>query len=82
MEYVIFIADCPVLWDSRLQTDIATSTMEAEYNALSTTMRDALTIKMLATEISTNVGLTQDPITHFQTTVWEDTAEALKRATL
>jgi hypothetical protein len=28
--YVIFIADCPVLWVSRLQTDIATSTMEAE----------------------------------------------------
>jgi hypothetical protein len=29
--YVIFIADCPVLWVSRLQTCITTSTMEAEY---------------------------------------------------
>jgi hypothetical protein len=60
--YVIFIADCPVLWVSRLQTDIATSTMEAEYSALSTAMRDVLPIKMLATETSDNVGLTQEPI--------------------
>jgi hypothetical protein len=58
----------------RLQTDIATSTMAAEYNALSTAMRDVLPIKMLATEISSNGGLTQDPITHFKTTVWEDNA--------
>jgi hypothetical protein len=80
--YVIFIAYCPVLWVSRLQTDIATSTMEAEYSALSTVIRDVLPIKMLATEISENVGLTQEPITHFRTTVWEDNAVALKLATL
>jgi hypothetical protein len=79
---VIFIADCPVLWVSRLQTDIAASTMEAECSALSTAMRDVLPIKMLATEISENVGLTQEPITHFWTTVWEDNAGALKLATL
>jgi hypothetical protein len=42
--YVIFIADCPILWARRLQTDIATSTMEAEYSALSTAMRDVLPI--------------------------------------
>jgi hypothetical protein len=80
--YVIFIADCPVLWVIRLQTDIATSTMEAEYSVLSTAMRDVLPIKMLATDISENVGLTQEPITHFRTTVWEDNAGALKLATL
>jgi hypothetical protein len=45
-------------------------------------MRDVLPIKMLATEISENVGLTQEPITHFRTTVWEDNAGALKLATL
>jgi hypothetical protein len=45
-------------------------------------MRDVLPIKMMATEISENVGLTQEPIAHFQTTVWEDNAGALKLATL
>jgi hypothetical protein len=80
--YVIFIADCPVLSVIRLQTDMATSIMEAEYRALSTTIRDMLPLKILATEISEIVGLTQEPITHFQTTVWEDNAGALKLATL
>jgi hypothetical protein len=79
-EYVIFIDDCPVLWVSRLQTYIATSTMEAEYSALPTAMRYVLPIKILETEISSNVGLTQEPITHFKTTVWEDNAGALKVA--
>jgi hypothetical protein len=80
--YIIFIAECPFLWVNRLQTDIATSTMEEEYSALSTAMRDVLSIKMLATEISENAGLTQEPITHFRTTVWEDNAGDLKLATL
>jgi hypothetical protein len=56
--------------------------MESEYNALSTAMTDVLPIRMLATEISENVGLTQEPITHFRTTVWEDDSGALKLATL
>jgi hypothetical protein len=56
--------------------------MEEEYSALSTAMRDVLPIKMLATEISDNFGLTQEPITRFRTTVWEDNAGALKLATL
>jgi hypothetical protein len=80
--YILFIAECRVLWVNRLQTDIATSTVEAEYSALSTAMRDVLSIKMLATEISENVGLTQEPLTHFRTTVWEDNAGALKLTTL
>ncbi|KAL7537717.1 hypothetical protein ACHAWF_005882 [Thalassiosira exigua] len=34
--YVITLAGCPVLWVSKFQTEIAISTMEAEYVALST----------------------------------------------
>ncbi len=34
--YVICLSDCPVLWISKLQTEIALSTMEAEYVLLST----------------------------------------------
>jgi hypothetical protein len=51
--------------------------MEAEYGALSTAMRYVLPIKMLATEISSNVGLTQEPITHLRTIAWEDITGAL-----
>jgi hypothetical protein len=38
--FAICIANCPVIWSSKLQSEIATSTMESEYSALSSTMRD------------------------------------------
>jgi hypothetical protein len=38
--YVILLAGCPVLWKSKLQTEIALSTMEAEYVALSQSCKD------------------------------------------
>jgi len=36
--FIICVADCPVIWSSKLQTDIATSMMEAEYNGMSMAM--------------------------------------------
>ncbi|KAG7341235.1 reverse transcriptase RNA-dependent DNA polymerase [Nitzschia inconspicua] len=40
--FAICVANCPVIWSSKLQGDIATSTMEAEYSALSSAMRELL----------------------------------------
>ena len=40
--FVIFYANCPLLWASRLQTEITLSTAEAEYVALSTAMREVI----------------------------------------
>eukprot|EP00957_Ditylum_brightwellii_P060920 4624134-Ditylum_brightwellii.AAC.1 len=37
---IVFYAGCPVLWSSKLQTEIALSTAETEYIALSTAMRE------------------------------------------
>jgi len=36
--YVILFANCPLLWASKLQTEITVSTLEAEYIALSQSM--------------------------------------------
>ena len=41
----------PVVWPSRLQSEIALSTMEAEYIALSTAMRDLLPMRILLYEL-------------------------------
>ena len=43
--YVIKYAGCPVKWFSRLQTEIALSTTEAEYIVLSTTAREVLPLR-------------------------------------
>ena len=40
--YVISYAGCPLIWCSKLQTEIALSTAEAEYIALSQSMREVL----------------------------------------
>eukprot|EP00957_Ditylum_brightwellii_P182667 13913667-Ditylum_brightwellii.AAC.1 len=38
--YIIKYANCPIVWSSKLQTEITMSTTEAEYVALSQAMRE------------------------------------------
>ena len=40
--YVITLSGCPLLWVSKLQSTIALSTMEAEYQALGASCRDII----------------------------------------
>ena len=49
--YLITFMGCPLLWVSKLQTQIALSTMEAEYIALSQSMRDLIPIRETIKEI-------------------------------
>ena len=49
--YVISFAGCPVTWGSKLQTQIALSTTEAEYIALSQSLREAIPIMNLVQEL-------------------------------
>ena len=42
---------CPLLWTSKLQTMTALSTMEAEYIALSTSMRELISTRSILQEI-------------------------------
>jgi hypothetical protein len=78
--FVICVADCPVIWSSKLQTDIATSTMEAEYNGLSLSMREVLPFRRLFLAVARGVGLSEEVLTSFRTTVWEDNNGALSLA--
>ena len=81
--YVICYANCPIVWCSKLQTEIALSTAEAEYIAMSQALRDAIPVQNLAKEINCVFPLSL-PTTEFQLTVHEDNlstiamAEALK----
>jgi hypothetical protein len=80
--FVICLSNCPVVWISKLQREIALSTMEAEYNALSIAMRSVLPFQSLVNSVTKGIGMTNDLLTSFKTTVWEDNAGALQLATL
>ena len=49
--YVIFYAKCPIVFVSKMQTEIALSTAESEYIACSTAMRDVISLMQLMKEI-------------------------------
>ena len=49
--YVIMFVGCPILWSSKLQTEITLSTTEAEYVVLSQAMREVLPLMDLMKEL-------------------------------
>jgi hypothetical protein len=74
--YVINVADCPVLWQSKLQTETALSTMEAEIIALAHSMKELLPIMDMVESMSSAVGL-PSPETSMHVSIHEDNAGAL-----
>jgi hypothetical protein len=50
--YIITFCGCPIFWKSKLQSEVALSTTEAEYIALSMCMRDLLPMRRLLSELS------------------------------
>ena len=80
--FVIMIGGCPVLWSSKLQSEIALSTMQAEYIALSMAMRDLLPFKDLVEEVCRHMGLDDEKLATIKTTVHEDNVGTLTLANL
>ena len=74
--FVICYANCLILWCSKLQTEIALSTAEAEYITLSHALSKAIPIQSLTKEISCVFPL-HIPTTNFCLTVHEDARIAM-----
>ena len=74
--YVITVADCPVLWQSKLQSETALSTMEAEIIALAHSCRELFPVMDLVKSMSSAVGL-ESPETSMHVSIHEDNAGAL-----
>ena len=49
--YVIFFAGCPIVWSSKLLTQVALSTTEAEYMAMSMALRSTVHIMQMLKEL-------------------------------
>ena len=84
---------CPLQWISKLHTQIALSTMEAEYIALSQSMRDLIGIREIIREMKNYVflGNMKNPVIRAhsktfveipQSNVYEDNSACLKFATM
>ena len=77
--YIIKIANCPICWVSKMQTEVALSTTEAEYIALSQSTRDLLPIKNIIEYLNQFMSFSNKQISTYST-IFEDNAGALRLA--
>ena len=68
-----------MFWSSKLQTEIALSTAESEYIALSQAMRDVIPLMHLTTELSTIINI-HDPDPIVKCKVFEDNESCISIA--
>jgi hypothetical protein len=80
--FIITYAACPVVWGSKLQSDVALSTTESEYSAVSTSLREVIHLMQLIDEVKTIGWKTFEgkPTVHCK--VFEDNAGALEMVRL
>jgi hypothetical protein len=69
--YVITYANCPILWSSKLQSEIALSTTEAEYISLSQSLRELIPMRTIIQELSSVYNIPPQEATAYST-VFED----------
>ena len=80
--WIVFYAGCPVCWASKLQSQVALSTTEAEYIAMSMALRDVIPVMNLIDEMK-NKGfqvICTQPYVYCK--VFEDNSGALELARL
>ena len=70
--YVITLGSCPVVWSSKLHSEISLSTLEEEYISMSTSMRELIPLKILLKEIGVNLKEILGDIGNLHSTVYKD----------
>jgi hypothetical protein len=80
--WIIFYAGCPVSWASKLQSQVALSTTEAEYIAISQSLRDVIPIMELLQEIREQDSKVLCTKPYVYCKVFEDNSGAHKLARL
>jgi hypothetical protein len=80
--WVVFYARCPIIWASKLQTQTALSTTEAEYIAMSMSLRDVIPIMELIKEMKEHNISVICTKPYIYCKVFEDNSGALELARL
>jgi len=79
--FVIKYANCPIYWKSKLQTELALSTAEAEYIALSMALREVIPLMRMMEELKDSFPQLYVDKPGFFCKVWEDNQACLAMAT-
>jgi hypothetical protein len=69
------------MWKSKLQTEISLSTLEAEYSALSQSLRTLLPIRSLLIEVTRAIGLEQTLLATIHCRAFQDNSASYLLAT-
>jgi hypothetical protein len=80
--WIIFYANCPVIWASKLQSQVALSTTEAEYIAMSMALRDVIPLMELIKEMQERKFDIINSQPYVYCKVFEDNSGALELARL
>ena len=75
--FVITVADCPMVWVSKLQTETALSTMEAEIIALAHCCRELFPVMDIVKEMGEAMNLPTKDMSTMHVSIHEDNAGAL-----
>ena len=78
--YLITYANCPLHWVFKLQTEVALSTTEAEYIALSLAMREVLPLLRLLREMKGKDLPIPSELSSIKCTVFEDNEGTMELA--
>ena len=78
----MIFSNCPLLWVSKLQTEIALSTLNSEYVALSDSVRALLSLKSIIKEVIDKFGIDSDKLKFVsRSTIYKDNNRAIVVAT-
>ena len=80
--YLFSIGGCVISWRTKLQSEIAMSTMESEYVAMSMAMKDLIPLQRIVIEVCKGLNLNPTKVATIKSSVWEDNAGALTLARL
>ena len=80
--FVVIFFNCLLFWVSKIQTEIAISTLHSEYVVLSCSVRPLLTLKILIKEVIDNLEIDSENLMFVSSsTIYEDNNGAMVVAT-
>jgi Reverse transcriptase (RNA-dependent DNA polymerase) len=80
--FIVMYANCPIMWSSKLQTEFALSATEAEYVALSQSLREVIPTLELLSELKGSNFAYNDGIPTVHCKAFEDNIGAVEMARL